>query len=121
MAGCVTLAKLVLSSISTHTMYCFNLPAKTSEIINKIVRDFILGSCKDKGKIHLVICQIITPPKKNGGLQIRDAILQNKALLASLAWRFLTSNQNTPWISVLATKYLSNQSKHPFQIPKKKT
>lgn len=55
-----TLAKSVLSAISTHIMQCFNLPSKTTKMINRIVRDFIWGSCNNKIKNDLINWQRVT-------------------------------------------------------------
>lgn len=70
MAGRVTLAKSVISSIPTHIMQCCILPVKTTNQINKTIRDFAWGS-SDKGrKIHLLNWVTVTLPKKLRGLQI---------------------------------------------------
>lgn len=81
----VTPAKAVLSSIPTH-MQCHTLPTKTTNSINKTIQDFIWSSSNKGRKIHLLNWNIITLPKKSGGLQIRDAKYQNITLLGSLAW-----------------------------------
>lgn len=86
MVGRVTLAKAVLCSIPTQIMQCHTLPTKTTNSINKTIRDFIWSSSNKGRKIHLLNCNIITLPKKSGGLQIRDAKYQNITLLGSLAW-----------------------------------
>lgn len=58
--------------------------------------------------------------KKNRGLQIKDTKIQNQELLANLAWRFINSKQDTPWASLLASKYLKQAIENPLQIPNKK-
>lgn len=122
MAGRVILAKVVLSSIPTHVMQCHNLHTKTTNSINKTIRDFIWGS-SDKGRrIHLLHWNITTLPRKLGGLQIWYAKYQNTTLLSSLAWRFHSPANNQIWKSILNRKYLTfsshNPSKpNPFIVP----
>lgn len=115
MAGRVTLVKSVLSAIPTNTMQCFNLPSKITEAINKILGTSFGDLVRIKGNYILSIDKQ-SVKQKNGRLQIKDAKIQNQALLTSLAWKFLTSKQNTPWIFVLSSKYLKQQTKNPFQI-----
>lgn len=69
-------------------MQYFILPTKTTNVINRTVRDLIWGSTADKRKIHLPNWFTISQPKKHGGIQINDSKLQNHALLPNLAWSF---------------------------------
>lgn len=122
MAGRVTLARVVRSSIPTHIIQCHNLPTKTTNSINKTIWDFIWGS-SDKGRrIHLLNWNIITLPKKLGGLQIQYAKYQNTTLLSSLARWFHSPANNQIWKSILNRMYLTfsshNPSKsNPFILP----
>lgn len=117
LAGRVTLAKSVLNVIPTHIMQCLVLPSKTSETINRIVRNFIWGSSNEERKIHLLKWDTITLPKNLGGLQLRENKAHNLSLLGSLAWRFLTLPSTSIWTSILKSKYLSHSEPHPFTIP----
>lgn len=78
------------------------------------------GSCHTKRKIHLVNWHTIIQPRKFGGLQIRDVKLHNLALLTSLAWRFITLKNTTPWKSILLAKYHHQNTINLFVIPSKK-
>lgn len=88
MAGRVILAKVVLSSIPTHVMQCHNLHTKTTNSINKTIRDFIWGSTDKGRRIHLLHWNITTLPRKLGGLQIWYAKYQNTTSLALLLGDF---------------------------------
>lgn len=78
------------------------------------------GSCHTKRKIHLVNWHTIIQPRQFGGLQIRDVKLHNLALLTSLAWRFITLKNTTPWKSILLAKYHHQNTINLFVIPSKK-
>lgn len=60
LAGCTTLAKLVLNVIPTHIMQCNILPIRTTQNINKLIKNFIWGSTTEKRKIHSVNWATIT-------------------------------------------------------------
>lgn len=64
------------------------LPKKISQQINRIQRNFVWGSSSDKKKLHLINWETLTKPKDEGGLGLQKSEVKNKALLASLAWRF---------------------------------
>lgn len=85
LAGRITLAKSVLSSIPIYIMQCFPLPKVTTNSINQVIRKFIWDSSLQHKKIHLVNRETVIRPKIDGGLQIRDALIQNQAFASSFA------------------------------------
>lgn len=100
-------------------MQCFSLPTKTTNNINKIIRNFIWGSTLSKKKIHYVSCSSIIKPKNQGDLHFRDAKYHNQVFLSSLSWRFLTYDCFIFWKSLLINKYAHSPTIDPFIIPSK--
>ncbi|OIT27665.1 putative ribonuclease h protein, partial [Nicotiana attenuata] len=104
MAGRCTLITSTLNTLPNHLMQISLLPTKTLQEIDKIQRDFLWGTTREKRKIHLIGWSTVTNTKLNGGLGIKKAKSKNLALLTSLAWRILT-NTNSLWAKTLISIY----------------
>lgn len=98
-------------------MQCHILPVRTTQNINKLIRNFIWGSTIEKRKIHSVNWATITKFKNQGGIQICDTKFQNLSLISGLAWRFLMDTHNPPWKALVSVKYMSDTTLHPFTLP----
>ena len=79
------------------------LPIHLCEKLDKINRDFLWGSTREKKKLHLVGWNKIIQPKEEGGLGIQAARAKNVALLARLNWRMYQENDSL-WVKVILSK-----------------
>lgn len=112
-AGRSMLVKSVMEAIPSYVMQGVALPMHICEKIDKVNRDFLWGSTKDKRKLHLVDWGKIVKSKEEGGLGLQTARAKNISLLAKLNWR-LYQEKETLWAKVLLNKYCS-QSRRRFQ------
>lgn len=71
-------------------MQYFKLPKSTIAQIDKIQRDFILGSTFARKKMHYLCWKEVTKPKHQGGLGIPTASKKNKVMLANLSWKIFS-------------------------------
>ena len=118
-AGRFVLVKLVMSAISNYVMQGEALPIHLCEKLDKINRDFLWGSTREKKKLHLVGWNKIIQPKEEGGLGIQAARAKNVALLAKLNWRMYQENDSL-WVKVILSKYCSSdrrRARDPDKLP----
>ncbi|CAN1120274.1 Putative ribonuclease H protein At1g65750 [Linum perenne] len=118
LAGRVTLASSVLSSIPSYVMQTAFLPVSLCDQIDKKIRSFIWGSTDASRKIHNVNWQTVCKPKSLGGLGLRSARDLNRAFLMKIVWG-LISRPNDLWASVMATKYFNKESRG-FSLKRRK-
>lgn len=107
MAGRVVLAKSCLESMQSPTMSYIRLPSKITKDIDKITRDFLWGTCREKKKMHLLNWATITTSKDQGGLGLQRSEIRNKVILNSLAWR-IAHHQGSLWAKILINKHKSS-------------
>ena len=105
-AGKLVLVKSSMAPVAEYYMQCQSLPVKVCDQIDKITRDFLWGSTKEKRRLHLVRWDTVTLPKELGGLGLHNIKDRNNALLAKLCWE-LACEQEAPWAKMLVAKYLS--------------
>ncbi|CAL1355372.1 unnamed protein product [Linum trigynum] len=105
LAGRITLAQAVLSSLPAYTMQTALLPAYVREYIDKKIRGFIWGSSEQGRKVHLVDWETLYRPKAEGGLGLRSATRMNDAFMLKIAWRLFVE-QDSIWAQVIRGKYL---------------
>ena len=87
--------------------------------MDKINRDFLWGSTREKEKLHLVGWGKIIKPKEVGGLGIQATREKNLALLAKLNWR-IYKEKEALWANVILKKYCSvdkRRSSNPNKLP----
>ncbi|KAL8160789.1 hypothetical protein V2J09_012278 [Rumex salicifolius] len=96
MAGRVTLAKAVLSSIPVYSMGVVCLLISTYKEIDKIIRGFVWVSWVGHRKLHLVSWKELCRLKDHGGLDLRSMRELNLALIGKLRWRFLNDRDSLP-------------------------
>ncbi|KAK9054370.1 hypothetical protein SSX86_025448 [Deinandra increscens subsp. villosa] len=82
--------KSVLSSLPVYYLSLFKAPCKVIDTIEKFLRKFLWMGCKDRKGIHWVSWEIVTRPKRLGGLGISKLSEVNSALLVKWVWRFKT-------------------------------
>ncbi|KAJ6420916.1 hypothetical protein OIU84_028322 [Salix udensis] len=107
-AGRITLAKSVLTSMPIYLMQNMWLPNATSMQIDKIVRQFIWGNQETGGSWNLINWNMVTRPRINGGLGVRETRFWNISLLGKLIWHLLNSPGKL-WVQMLHKKYVKNQ------------
>ena len=93
------------------------LPGKICNELDKINRNFLWGDTIERKKLHLIKWEIISRPKDEGGLGIKNSKCRNKALLAKRAWDFILGSKET-WANILWHKYtpIRLSSGHPSSI-----
>lgn len=87
-AGRLVLTQATLSTIPNYVMQSAALPAKVTQTVDRLCRNFIWDMTETKKKLHLINWKKITKPKVNGGLGLQSAKERNSALLAKLNWWF---------------------------------
>lgn len=105
LAGKITLAQSVLTTIPFYTMQSTLLPVGVCDIIDKKVRNFIWGSNDGERCMHLVKWNTVTRAKTHGGLGIRKARDMNLAFLAKVRWTIKQEGEKL-WVKVLKSKYI---------------
>ena len=98
--------KSVMSAIPNYVMQGEALCIHLCKKLDKINRDFLWGSTREKKKLHLVGWSKIIKPKEEGGLRIQAAREKNLALLAKLNWR-MYKKKEALWANVILKKYCS--------------
>lgn len=83
-AGKLVLVKSTASPIADYYMQCHAMPIKVCNAIDKLIRNFLWGSTKEKIKLHMVNWHTVTLPKDWGGLGLYQIRYRNQALLAKL-------------------------------------
>ncbi|XP_028066585.1 uncharacterized protein LOC114269469 [Camellia sinensis] len=107
LADRATLVKAVTSSMPNHLMQTMEIPRRVCDQIDKLNRNFLWDNTEDRKKVHLVNWQQVCKSKRNGGLGIRQARVQNLALISKLGWK-LTINSDELWCKILKAKYLKH-------------
>ncbi|GLT97162.1 hypothetical protein SLE2022_147430 [Rubroshorea leprosula] len=108
MAGRRVLVQSVTSAIPTYTMQSILLPDYVCAAIDRLNRNFLWGS-DVANRPHLVNWHSVCLPRTQGGLGIRSAKDNNRALIAKLGWQLL-SNPEKPWCRAFIQKYLQRGS-----------
>lgn len=101
--GRLILVKNVLASMPIYLLSLYQAPKMVTNQIERIMRDFLWGSSRDKRKIHWVNWKDICKPMVNGGLGIRSVANINRALVNKWIWRFGVEN-NASWRRLVAAK-----------------
>lgn len=104
LAGRITLAKSVVSSLLIYQMQTTLLLSPVLMEMDTLVRKCIWGSFSCQRKAHLVSWDKICISKKEGGLGVKRSAEMNKAMLARLGWRMMNADQAL-WSRTLLTKY----------------
>lgn len=99
-----TLINSIVETFPSHVMHCNFLPITTLKSIDRLSRDFLWGSTRDRRKLHAVNWCNVTKGKKFGGLGIRSMQKVNLVSMAKLSWR-LHQDDHSLWARVLRGRY----------------
>jgi hypothetical protein len=107
--GRIQMINSVISAIPNFFMACILWDAASIETINKLTRAFLWKNKKDIHGGHCLLAwDIVTLPKEQGGLGIRNLAKHNQALMANLAAKLLSGGAG-PCFQWLSRWYLQNQ------------
>ena len=95
-AGRLVLLKATVTPIVEYYMQCCKLPARVSERVDKLTRDFLWGSNDERQRLNMVGWDKVTNPTCTGGLGLFQVKARNDAILAKLCWR-IASNSDEAW------------------------
>ena len=73
MAGRAVLIQAFSSVVPAYIMQSNLLPSKVLDGIDRVNRNFLWGSIKNKGKMHWVGWKKVTRPKDEGGLGLQNS------------------------------------------------
>ena len=72
--------------------------------LEKLQRDFLWGRGSLENKLHLVSWRKVCKPRVEGGPDIQNLSILNKALLGKWSWRFMSEGEPL-WKKVIIGKY----------------
>ncbi|KAL8265324.1 hypothetical protein R6Q59_023454 [Mikania micrantha] len=106
MGGRLILINSVLSSLPLYFFSLFKAPEGILESLEKLRRNFLWGGVAEKKKIHWARWDLVTLPKKYGGLGVGNLKDMNLALLAKWWWRYKTEPEKL-WRRVIDAIHVS--------------
>ncbi|KAJ0797670.1 putative RNA-directed DNA polymerase [Helianthus annuus] len=86
--GRVVLIKSVLESLPVYYFSLFKVPVMVKNKLEAMIKRFLWGGNSDANKIHWVGWDLVTRPKKCGGLGLTKLDVSNNALLLKWIWRY---------------------------------
>ncbi|XP_021986150.1 uncharacterized protein LOC110882438 [Helianthus annuus] len=98
--GRLILIKSVLESLPIYYLSLYKAPKVVIDIIEAIMRRFLWAGSSAERKIPWVAWDIITTPKKKGGLCVTKLQEVNEALLLKWTWRFKKEG-NSLWKKII--------------------
>ncbi|KAK4270818.1 hypothetical protein QN277_019587 [Acacia crassicarpa] len=104
-AGRITLAKSVLSSIPVYPMIVAKIPVSVCHEVERIQRNFIWGHTESTHQYHPIGWDQLTLPKQYGGLGFRRLEAFNRACGVKLAWQICMGSKGL-WAEILQQRYL---------------
>jgi hypothetical protein len=114
-AGRVTLAKSVMEAIPIYPMMTNKIPKACLDDIHRLQRNFIWGETDNARKYHAVGWDVVTTPKRMGGLGLRRLDVMNQACLLKLGWKIHTGAKEF-WCDVIRGKYECNDLSNGAEI-----
>ena len=81
LGGRITLIQSSLSHIPNYFLSFFKIPISIASKIEKLQRDFLWSEVGERKKDHLIRWDVVSRPKKLGGLGFGKTSLRNIALL----------------------------------------
>jgi hypothetical protein len=105
--GRLVLLRVILSAIPIFYLSFMKMPVKVWKEVVKIQRKFLWGGVRSGSKMCWVRWEVVSKPKSEGGLGVRDLRKVNISLLAKWRWRLLF-NEGEIWKLILEAKYGNN-------------
>jgi hypothetical protein len=100
----MTLAKSVLEAILNYPMMTNIIPKACIDEIHRIQPMFIWGDTTKTSRYHVVGWEMVTRPKKLGGLGLRRLHVMNKACILKLG-RKTQAGSHDFWCEVMLGNY----------------
>ena len=88
-AGREVLIKAVAQTLPIYTMSCFKLPVGLCHEIEGLIRKFFWDQRRDSRKVHWIKWEDLCKLKAQGGMEFKDLLKFNNALLAKQTWHLL--------------------------------
>lgn len=104
LAGRLTLAKSVLSTLPFYAMQSTKIPAGTIGRTEALIRNFIWGTTAARPGVHLIKWSHMCQPKEHGGCGLKNLRSQNDAFLLKLA-HAINARPDLLWVQVIRAKY----------------
>lgn len=92
-----------------YSMQIQLLPKQVCNKIDSLTRGFIWANGNSNRGWSMVKWDIMTSPRRFGGMGIRDTKMANIAMVGKLIWNLL-HDKHKLWVQVLSHKYLANGS-----------
>ncbi|XP_057868067.2 uncharacterized protein LOC131075253 [Cryptomeria japonica] len=114
-AARLTLLKSVIQALPIYRCFVQAAPMYFLKEFDALSRQFLWSGNLLSSKWSLVKWESVCRPKQEGGLGLRSASLNGKALAAKLYWRWCT-HQHQLWARILNLKYLRGVAS--FEVPR---
>ncbi|GMI94968.1 hypothetical protein like AT4G29090 [Hibiscus trionum] len=85
------------------------MPVSVVNKLNSIMAGFLWGDSADQRKTHWANWNLICQPLESGGLNVRNIVVHNRAMLGKWAWKF-ANDRDGLWKKVICSKYDINPS-----------
>ncbi|XP_059663757.1 uncharacterized protein LOC132309469 [Cornus florida] len=116
-AGRLQLLKAVLVSIQLYWSSIFVLPKSVINELNKIFRSFLWSGPELKSTGSKVAWYNVCRPKAEGGLDIPNLEVANRAAILRYIWDLHTDNSDRVWINWCRIYLIKNRSFWSLKIP----
>jgi hypothetical protein len=104
MGGRITLINSVLASMPLYFFSFYKAPQCVIKQLVRIQRNFLWGGGVVEKKLCWVKWDLISLPKSQGGLGVKNLALFNSALLSKWKWRCI-DDRNALWADLLSFRY----------------
>ncbi|CAI9095050.1 OLC1v1030907C1 [Oldenlandia corymbosa var. corymbosa] len=116
-AGRSLLINAVLMNLNSYWASIFLIPQNVIQDIVKVCRHFLWGSKEDGRKLPLVAWNDVCQKKSEGGLNIKEPNLWNKAMITKQLWD-LSNRKESLWVKWMHMYYIKGRSVWDCRAPK---
>lgn len=113
LAGRMTLARAILSTIPSYTMQTTKLPQGLCQRLERHIRNFVWGRCDTVRRPGLVKWDDMCTSKEVGGAGFKKLEQQNRAFIMKVGFA-IRSRPELLWVQVLRCKYGWDDLKGPL-------